>query len=310
MTTVESANLGKVLRMNDAAGRYIEFCKSTVPYGFSLRGLKLVVDCAHGATYHVAPAVFDELGAEVVVIGTDPDGLNINRQVGSTSPKALQEKVLEVKADLGVAFDGDGDRLLFVDRNGEAVDGDELLYIIAQDQLRNNGGCKGVVGTLMSNLGFELALGELNIPFARAKVGDRYVIELMKSRGWQLGGENSGHIICADVTTTGDGLVSALKVLFALVNSGVPLHELKTGMSKFPQTMINVTINDKAGLEDNPQIEQAIAAAEDQLDGRGRVLLRPSGTEPVVRVMVEGEDAQMVNTLVRQIADVVEQAVA
>jgi phosphoglucosamine mutase len=310
MTTVESANLGKVVRMNDAAGRYIEFCKSTVPYGFSLRGIKLVVDCAHGATYHVAPAVFDELGADVTVIGAEPDGLNINKGVGSTTPKALQQKVLETRADLGIAFDGDGDRLIFVDRNGELVDGDELLFVIAQDQLRSTGVCKGVVGTLMSNLGFELALGELEIPFARAKVGDRYVIEQMNARGWLLGGENSGHIICADATTTGDGLVSALKVLNALINSGRPLHEVKTGMKKFPQTMINVTLSDKSKLEGNAHIERAIAAAELKLDGRGRVLLRPSGTEPVVRVMVEGEDLELVNSLARDIAEVVEQAVA
>ncbi len=310
MTTVESANLGKVVRMNDAAGRYIEFCKSTVPAGFSLRGLKIVVDCAHGATYFVAPAVFDELGAEIIVMGADPNGLNINENVGSTSPKALQARVLEEKADLGIAFDGDGDRLAFVDRNGEFVDGDELLFIIAQDQLRTSGGCSGVVGTLMSNLGFELALKDLEIPFARAKVGDRYVIELMKSRNWQLGGENSGHIICSDVTTTGDGVVAALKVLFALVNGGAPLHDLKTGMSKFPQVMINVTLTDKSRLDNNPEIDQAIGAAEKKLDGRGRVLLRPSGTEPVVRVMVEGEDAELVGSLASEIAGVVEKAVA
>jgi phosphoglucosamine mutase len=310
MTTVESAKLGKVTRMNDAAGRYIEFCKSTVPYGFSLRGLRLAVDCAHGATYHVAPSVFEELGAEVIVIGANPDGLNINEDVGSTTPKALQQKVVETRADLGIAFDGDGDRLIFVDANGELVDGDELLFVIAQDQLRSTGVCAGVVGTLMSNLGFELALNELEIPFARAKVGDRYVIELMNSRGWRLGGENSGHIICADVTTTGDGLVSALKVLAAVINSGRPLHEIKSGMSKFPQKMINVTLADKSKLEGNVNIEQSIKDAETKLDGRGRVLLRPSGTEPVVRVMVEGEDIDLVNTLVKDIATVVEREVA
>ncbi|MEE8057411.1 MAG: phosphoglucosamine mutase [Pseudomonadales bacterium] len=309
MTTVESANLGKVVRINDAAGRYIEFCKSTVPSGFSLRGLKIVVDCAHGATYYVAPAVLDELGAELIVMGADPDGLNINEQVGSTAPQALQQKVLEEKADLGIAFDGDGDRLMFVDRNGELVDGDELLFIIAQDQVRTVGMCAGVVGTLMSNLGFELALKDLEIPFARSNVGDRYVVEMMKSRGWQLGGENSGHIICADVTTTGDGLVAALKILFALVDGGAPLHDVKTGMRKFPQTMINVTIADKTRLNKNPEIEKAVLDAEQQLDGRGRVLLRPSGTEPVVRVMVEGEDSVLVKTLASDIAMVVEKAV-
>ena len=310
MTTVESASLGKVVRMNDAAGRYIEFCKSTVPAGLSLRGLKIVVDCAHGATYYVAPAVFDELGAEVIVMGAEPNGLNINENVGSTSPEALQTRVLEEKADLGIAFDGDGDRLAFVDRNGEVVDGDELLFVIAQDQLRTAGSCSGVVGTLMSNLGFELALKDLEIPFARANVGDRYVIELMKSRNWQLGGENSGHIICSDVTTTGDGVVAALKVLLALVDSGAPLHDLKTGMSKFPQVMINVTLKDKSRLDNNPEIDQAISNAEQKLNGRGRILLRPSGTEPVVRVMVEGENADLVSSLATEIAAVVEQAVA
>lgn len=310
MTTVESANLGKVERMNDAPGRYIEFCKSTVPSGFSLDGLKIVVDCAHGATYHVAPAVLDELGAEVIVMGAKPNGLNINEAVGSTSPQTLQAKVLAEKADVGVAFDGDGDRLIFVDRNGELVDGDELLFIIAQDQIRTTGMCAGVVGTLMSNLGFELALKDLEVPFARANVGDRYVIELMKSRGWKLGGENSGHIICADVTTTGDGLVSALKVLYAVVDSGASLHDLKTGMSKFPQVMLNVMLADKDKLKDNATIDAAIVAAEKKLDGRGRVLLRPSGTEPVVRVMVEGEDGALVESLAADIAQVVEKAVA
>ncbi len=310
MTTVESAHLGKVVRINDAPGRYIEFCKSTVPTGFSLRGLKIVLDCANGATYHVAPSVMEELGAETVVMGDKPDGLNINEQVGSTKPESLVERVLQEKADLGIAFDGDGDRLIFVDRNGELVDGDELLFIIAQDQLRATGACSGVVGTLMSNLGFELALQGLDVPFARAKVGDRYVNELMQSRGWMLGGENSGHIICADVTTTGDGLVAALKVLCAVVDSGVSLHELKSGMSKFPQVMINVTITDKEKLNDNPDIDRAVALAEQKLDGRGRVLLRPSGTEPVVRVMVEGEDDVLVKTLAADIAAVVEKAVA
>ena len=310
MTTVESAQLGKVVRINDAAGRYIEFCKSTVPSRFSLRGIKVVVDCAHGATYHIAPAVLEELGASVVVMGTSPNGLNINEQVGSTKPDTLRARVQEEGADLGIAFDGDGDRVVFVDRNGELVDGDELLFIIARDQLRTAGTCSGVVGTLMSNLGFELALTSLEIPFARARVGDRYVIELMKSRGWSLGGENSGHIICADVTTTGDGIIAALKVLYAMVDSNTPLHQLKAGMTKFPQTMINVAVADKRCLEQNSAVDTAVAAAEKQLDGRGRVLLRPSGTEPVVRVMVEGEDGELVKTLAADIAAVVERAAA
>ena len=310
MTTVESSSLGKVVRIDDAAGRYIEFCKGTLPAGFSLRGLKIVVDCAHGATYHVAPAVLTELGAEVVAIGANPDGLNINEQVGSTSPQALQDKVLAEKADIGIAFDGDGDRLVFVDRNGGLVDGDELLFIIAQDQLRTSGQCSGVVGTLMSNLGFELALKDLNVPFARAKVGDRYVVEQMKERGWKLGGENSGHIICADVTTTGDGIVSALKVLYALVDTGKSLSDLRKGMSKFPQVMINVSVNDKSKLDNNADIASAVADVEHKLDGRGRVLLRPSGTEPVVRVMVEGEEREQVTELAQLLAGVVEVAVA
>ena len=310
MTTADSSGLGKVTRINDAAGRYIEFCKSTVPSSFSLRGLKIVVDCAHGATYHVAPAVFEELGAELVVIGASPNGTNINDGVGSTNPQLLQQTVVEQEADLGIAFDGDGDRLAFVDKNGVLIDGDELLYIIARDQLRTTGGCSGVVGTLMSNLGFELALGELGVPFDRANVGDRYVNEMMKTKGWLLGGENSGHIICADVTTTGDGLVAALKILFAVIDSGKSLSELTQGVQLFPQQMINVTLNNRDKLAGNATIDRAVTAAEERLAGRGRVLLRPSGTEPVVRVMVEGEDGALVATLATEIAAVVEKAVA
>ncbi len=309
MTTVESAQLGKVVRINDAEGRYIEFCKSTVPSYFNLRGKKIVVDCANGANYHVAPAVLDELGASVIALGVEPNGLNINADVGSTSPETLRRRVLIEKADLGIAFDGDGDRVLFVDHCGELVDGDELLYIIACDQLRTRGSCSGVVGTLMSNLGFELALAELEIPFARAKVGDRYVNELMKSRGWQLGGENSGHIICADVTTTGDGIISALKVLFAIVNTGKSLHELKSGMQKFPQIMHNVKLAQRFDLDATPTVRDAVAVVEEKLAGRGRVLLRPSGTEPVVRVMVEGEDSALVQMLCSELADAVKRAI-
>jgi phosphoglucosamine mutase len=309
MTTVSSAELGKVMRINDAAGRYIEFCKSTVPSYFDLKGLKIVVDCAHGATYHVAPAVLDELGATVIAMGTEPNGLNINDGVGSTEPEALQKRVLAEKADLGIAFDGDGDRVCFVDHKGELVDGDELLYIIARDELRARGHCTGVVGTLMSNMGFELALAELEIPFARAKVGDRYVIEMMNQRGWKLGGENSGHIICADVTTTGDGIVSALKVLFASVTSQTSIHDLKKGMSKFPQIMQNVRTAQKINLEALPAVQSAVRSVEDKLAGRGRVLLRPSGTEPVVRVMVEGEDDSLVRSLCGELAHVVQRAV-
>ncbi len=309
MTTVDSAQLGKVVRVSDAEGRYIEFCKSTVPSYFNLRGKKIVVDCANGANYHVAPAVLDELGATVIALGVEPNGLNINADVGSTSPEALRRRVLLEKADLGIAFDGDGDRVLFVDHRGELVDGDELLYIIACDEVRTRGSCNGVVGTLMSNLGFELALTELEIPFVRAKVGDRYVNELMQSRGWKLGGENSGHIICSDVTTTGDGIIAALKVLFAVIHTGKSLHELKSGMQKFPQIMHNVKLAQRVDLDAAPSVRDAVAMAESRLAGRGRVLLRPSGTEPVVRVMVEGEDGSLVQSLCSELADVVRRAV-
>lgn len=308
METVSSRQLGKVVRIHDAGGRYIEFCKSSVPTGFNLNGLKIVVDCAHGATYDVAPHVFVELGADVVAMGVKPDGLNINDKVGSTAPEALQARVLEEKADMGIAFDGDGDRVVFVNHLGELVDGDELLYIIARDRLRTRGECSGVVGTLMSNLGVELAIRELGIDFARANVGDRYVNELMRDRNWLLGGESSGHVICADVTTTGDAIVAALKVLYAIVSSGQSLADLLTGVKKFPQTMINVRIERQVNLVGESGIQDAVAQVERQLAGRGRVLLRPSGTEPVVRVMVEGEDATLVDTLARELAGVVESA--
>lgn len=303
METVESAQLGKVWRIGDAAGRYIEFCKSTVPGRFSLSGMKIVVDCAHGATYHVAPSVFRELGAHVVTIGTEPDGLNINAEVGSTDPAALQKAVLRENADLGIAFDGDGDRVMFVDAQGEVIDGDELLYIIVQDQLRSRGKCNGVVGTLMTNFGFELAMKELSVPFARAKVGDRYVNELMQERGWMLGGESSGHIICSDVTTTGDGIIAALKVLFATKMTGKGIRELLNGMNKMPQTMINVSVASKVDLARHEGIQSAVRETESALASSGRVLLRASGTEPVVRVMIEGRDAGQVLRLCRQLAD-------
>lgn len=305
MTTVDSNQLGKVKRIGDAAGRYIEYCKSTVPSRFSLSGYKIIVDCAHGATYNVAPNVFEELGAEVVVIGGKPDGLNINAGVGSTSPAALQAAVLEQKADLGVAFDGDGDRLIFVDQRGEEIDGDEILYIIARDKLETTGECKGVVGTLMTNFGCELAFKELGVPFARANVGDRYVNEMMQANGWDLGGESSGHVICSDVSTTGDGLVAALKVLFAMVSAGKDLHQLKAGVKKMPQTMINVQVAQKFDLDANESLQQALQKADVELAGKGRVLLRPSGTEPVIRVMVEGADAELVARLAQELADVV-----
>lgn len=289
MSTVDSAALGKVSRIADAGGRYIEFCKRALPLGLSLKGLKIVVDCAHGATYQVAPQALRELDAKVTAIGVEPNGLNINAGVGSTAPEALQNKVLEIGADLGIAFDGDGDRVLFVDHRGEVVDGDELLFIIAQHKMLRTGMVDGVVGTLMSNLGFELALQKLEIPFARAKVGDRYVKELMESRGWTLGGESSGHIICADITSTGDGIIAALKVLYAMIDSGRTLAELKSGMSKFPQIMRNVRVVPGCDILENAELQEAVLGVEAELGERGRVLLRPSGTEPVIRVMVEGE---------------------
>ncbi len=310
MTTVESAQLGKVSRIADAPGRYIEFCKRALPIGCSLDGLKIVVDCAHGATYQVGPQTLRELDAKVTVIGAEPDGLNINREVGSTAPAALQQKVLAEKADLGIAFDGDGDRVVFVDHNGEVVDGDELLFIIAQHQLLKSGAVNGVVGTLMSNMGFELALQELEIPFARAKVGDRYVKELMESRGWFLGGENSGHIICSDITSTGDGIIAALKVLYAIVDSGRSLAELKSGMRKFPQIMQNVRIAGGSDVMENAELKAAVSSVEQELGGKGRVLLRPSGTEPVIRVMVEGECEDTVTRLCEGLSRKVESLVA
>ena len=308
MQTRDSRGLGKVTRLGDAAGRYIEYCKGTFPADATLDGLKLVVDCAHGATYHVAPAVFEELGASVVALGVSPDGFNINRDAGSTSPQALSAAVLANGADMGIALDGDGDRLICVDHTGAVVDGDELLYIIAAEQQRVSGQCAGVVGTLMSNLGMEVALRELGIPFARAKVGDRYVLELMDEKGWRLGGESSGHIICRDVTTTGDGIVSALRVLAAMSARGESLHALRSRVTKFPQTMINVRMERQADLAGNGAVGAAVRAVEGELGERGRVLLRASGTEPVIRVMVEGRDAAEVERHARALADVVRSA--
>lgn len=305
METVDSANLGRVTRIEDAGGRYIEFCKSTVPTGFNLSRMKITVDCAHGATYYVAPSVLLELGAQVDKIGHQPDGLNINDGFGSTNPEALVQAVIDNGSDLGIAFDGDGDRLLFVDHTGAIVDGDALLYVIAMDQLRTKGECLGVAGTVMSNLGLELAMKSLGIPFERANVGDRYVNELMSQRGWKLGGESSGHIICSDVTTTGDGLIAALKVLFAIVSTGKSLADLVAGMSVCPQTMINVRRNKELDIDNNSVIKSAIEAVEKQLGETGRVLLRPSGTEPLIRVMVEGQDSDQVQALAEQLADIV-----
>ncbi len=309
IVTSGSSELGRATRIRDAAGRYIEFCKGTLPTGFSFSGLKVVIDCANGATYHVAPDVFRELGAEVIEVGTEPNGLNINHECGSTNPDLLRFKVLDQEADIGIALDGDGDRVLFVDAKGGIVDGDELLYIIAMFRRANDLPCSGVAGTLMSNFGLEKALAELDIPFARANVGDRYVIETMKKNQWELGGENSGHIVCGDITTTGDGVVAALQVVRAMVEGGKSLSELCSGYHKLPQTMINVAIKGAVDLDANKAVQQVIASAEKKLDGSGRVLLRPSGTEPLIRVMVEGDDASLVAELVRQIADTVTEQV-
>lgn len=310
MQVMPSAKLGKARRINDAAGRYVEFCKSTFPHMLDLRGLKIVLDCAHGATYHVAPDVFHELGAEVISIGNHPDGVNINDGCGSTHPHALCDKVLRHGADLGIAFDGDGDRVVMIDAAGTLLDGDQLLYIIAAHRKRAGMLGGGVVGTLMSNLGFEHALAKLDIPFARAKVGDRYVLELMNEKGWLLGGENSGHILCLDKHSSGDGIISALQVLHAVRESGKPLHELASGLTLYPQVLVNVVVRQRIDLDGNAEIRQAVMDAESELNGSGRVLLRPSGTEPKVRVMVEGQQREQVENLAQRIADAVRVAAA
>ena len=308
METVDSERLGKAQRMDDAPGRYIEFCKSTVPNSLSLDGLKIVLDCAHGATYQTAPRVFDELGATVIATGIDPDGFNINTDCGSTHPDYLRRRVLHERADLGIAFDGDGDRVLMVDHKGELVDGDVLLYIIAMERRARGEPVPGVVGTLMTNLGLEHALTAKGIRLHRTKVGDRYVMEALKAHGLKIGGENSGHIICLDRTTTGDGTVSALQVLAALRAGGRDLHDYKSEVGLYPQIMVNVDIAKKVDLADYPAIAEGVRAAEADLAGKGRVLLRPSGTEPVVRVMAEGEDEARVRTVVNRLAAVVREA--
>lgn len=308
MTTVSSAELGKVRRINDAAGRYIEFCKASGGHHLSLEGLKIVVDCANGAGYHVAPKVFAELGAKVTEIGTSPNGMNINLDCGATSPEALVQKVLEVGAHIGIALDGDGDRLILVDHKGEIVDGDEILLIIAKS-LHLAGELEGgVVGTLMTNLGMEQALRQIDIPFIRAKVGDRYVMEQLHLNDWVLGGEGSGHIVVRDLLPTGDGTIAAVQVLKAMVESGSSLHELKQGMTKLPQQMINVRLAKRVSIEGVAPIEAAIAEAEALLGDNGRILLRPSGTEPVVRVMVEGNDEALVGQVCQDVAEKVEKA--
>ena len=306
MQVMESAKLGKARRIDDAVGRYVEFCKSTFPNNLDLRGLKIVLDCAHGATYHVAPPVFHELGAEVIAIGNKPDGLNINSDVGSTHPQALQKAVIEHQADLGIAFDGDGDRVMMVDAEGKLLDGDQLLYIIALGLYAKGKLKGGVAGTLMTNLALEHALAKHQIPFARAKVGDRYVLELLNEKNWKLGGENSGHILTLDKHTSGDAIIAALQVLHALKQSGKTLTQMQADLVLYPQVLINVTTKQKLDLN-LPPLQEAVKQAEHELNGSGRVLLRASGTEPKIRVMVEGQDAKLVQKLAEKIAAVVTQ---
>ncbi|WP_018992210.1 phosphoglucosamine mutase [Aromatoleum toluclasticum] len=307
MGCAESARLGKARRIDDAAGRYVEFCKSTFPNELDLRELRIVLDCANGAAYHIAPSVFHELGAEVVSVGVEPNGLNINERCGATSPEHLRSAVLANKADLGIALDGDGDRVMMADARGELYDGDKLLYVIASAQ-KGRGRLDGVVGTLMSNLGFEHAVGRLGVPFARAKVGDRYVLETLQEKGWKLGGENSGHIICLDRHTTGDGIISALQVLAALQQTGKSLAEACADLVFYPQKLINVKLPAGFDWQAHKGIASVARDAEARLGSRGRVLLRPSGTEPLLRVMVEGQDGDEVERLAREIADCIERA--
>lgn len=307
--TVESAKLGKAYRVNDAPGRYIEFCKSTVASSVNFKGLKIVVDCAHGATYHIAPHVFSELGAEVIELGVNPDGFNINSSCGSTRPEILQQIVVNEGADVGIALDGDGDRLIMVDHMGNVVDGDELLYIIAKQQHNLGELTGGVVGTIMSNLGLEVALQKLHIPFSRSKVGDRYVMEELLKSGWSLGGEASGHIICLRKTTTGDGIISALQVLATMCQTGLGLNELKADIVKYPQTIVNVSMQQRIDTEHDPRFTKLLTEAQAQLHGYGRILLRPSGTEPLMRIMVEGEEASQVETIARALAVQVEEII-
>ncbi|MEK9497565.1 phosphoglucosamine mutase [Photorhabdus sp. P32] len=308
LTCVESAELGRANRIVDAAGRYIEFCKGTFPSEQSLNGLKIVLDCANGATYHIAPNVLRELGANVVTIGCEPNGININEKCGATDVRLLQQRVVEEKADVGLAFDGDGDRVIMVDHVGQKVDGDQILYIIAREALRQGQLRGGVVGTLMSNMGLELALKQLGIPFLRAKVGDRYVLEKLQEEGWRLGAENSGHVILLDKTTTGDGIVAGLQVLSAMVRNHMSLHDLCSGMKLLPQVLVNVRFSGSHDPLKSENVINITKSVEAELNGRGRVLLRKSGTEPLIRVMVEGEDDVQVTALAHRIADAVKHA--
>jgi phosphoglucosamine mutase len=308
MGCVESAKLGKATRIEDAAGRYIEFCKSNFPSQYSLKDYKIVVDCAHGATYHIAPNVFRELGAQVIEIGTSPNGTNINDQCGATSMDAISKAVVEHQADLGIALDGDGDRLMMVDHTGYVLDGDECVYVIASNDLQSGVISGGVVGTLMSNMGLEIALADMGIPFARSKVGDRYVTEMLNKKGWQLGAENSGHVINLKNTSTGDGIIAALNVLTAVCSGDKTLHELRQGMTKLPQVLVNVRFTGDNDPLTAQNVVAAVHTVNEQLSGRGRVLLRKSGTEPLIRVMVEGPELTEVTELANVIADAVKAA--
>lgn len=305
MDCVESAELGKASRINDAAGRYIEFCKGTFPAHLGLEGYKIVVDCANGATYHIAPNVLRELGAEVIEIGTDPNGLNINEKCGATDVTALQDKVVETKADVGLAYDGDGDRIMMVDHLGNKVDGDQILFIIAREALRSGQLKGGVVGTLMSNMSLEIALKMLGVPFLRANVGDRYVLEKMVENDWTLGGENSGHIIIADKNTTGDGIVASLAVLAAMAQHKLSLNELASAVKLFPQVLINVRFAGGENPLESDAVKSVAADVEKRLEGKGRILLRKSGTEPLIRVMVECQDASLAQQCAEEIAEAV-----
>ena len=307
LQSVHSRKLGKARRISDAPRRYIEFCKSKISPDINLSDFRIAVDCAHGATYHIAPKVYEELGAEVITHAIQPDGLNINDQCGATCPHELQRIVRENNADVGIALDGDGDRVIMTDNKGEMVDGDEVLYIIAAAKTSSLNGA--VVGTIMSNLGLEYAIRKLDLDFMRAQVGDRYIMEILQKDNLRLGGETSGHIINLDMTTTGDGIISGLQVLETMVRTGKALHELKTGMSKFPQKMININIQEKVDISKLDGVSDAVKAAEAELGDCGRVLLRPSGTEPLVRVMVEGEDEEQVENIVRNLADEVESVI-
>ncbi|HHE9430602.1 phosphoglucosamine mutase [Haemophilus sp. HN_Hi11] len=305
MDCVESAELGKASRINDAAGRYIEFCKGTFPAHLGLEGYKIMVDCANGATYHIAPNVLRELGAEVIEIGTDPNGLNINEKCGATDVTALQAKVVEMKADVGLAYDGDGDRIMMVDHLGNKVDGDQILFIIAREALRSGQLKGGVVGTLMSNMSLEIALKMLGVPFLRANVGDRYVLEKMVENDWTLGGENSGHIIIADKNTTGDGIIASLAVLAAMAQHKLSLNELASAVKLFPQVLINVRFAGGDNPLESDAVKSVAAEVEKRLEGKGRILLRKSGTEPLIRVMVECQDAALAQQCAEEIAEAV-----